>query len=55
MGAYKGGVPSISQWGNCYDNAHAEFFWNCLKLKTESLDGDMKRNALINLPLRCQL
>jgi transposase InsO family protein len=30
-------MASMSQRGNCYDNAHAESFWS--RLKTELLDG----------------
>lgn len=35
-------VQSMSRRGNCYDNAHAESFWN--RLKTELLDGGNFRN-----------
>jgi putative transposase len=35
-------LQSRSRRGNCYDNAHAESFWN--RLKTELLDGGSFRN-----------
>ncbi|UOQ64836.1 IS3 family transposase [Hymenobacter volaticus] len=35
--AQHGAQQSMSQRGNCYDNAHAESFWS--RLKTELLDG----------------
>jgi putative transposase len=35
-------LQSMSQRGNCYDNAHAESFWS--RLKTELLEGGSFRN-----------
>lgn len=35
--AEHGAQQSMSWWGNCYDNTHAESFWS--SFKTELLDG----------------
>jgi putative transposase len=35
--AKHGAQQGMSRRGNCYDNAHAESFWNCFK--AELFDG----------------